>query len=627
MKRRQFGMGLLATGLGIAGSLVSNESEARPGGGQTFRKNSSSNSGSSDSGSSFGSGSSNSGSSFGSGSSRSDNDSSESLLERMERERKEKEQEERKRKEKEQEDERWRKFMHPSSPSPSPSPSPRSYSSPSPPSSPASYSPSTGPIATSSSWSWNDPFDVAYSGLKIGIGCGFFACVGSIIIEARSKQQAQQTWTSSAPNKESRYAPLMGPPPPPPPKRDLYADEPKQNTNAHVALKGPMVQKALDRINAKDPNFSLIVFEDFLYALYTETQIARGKNALAQLEPYLGATLPQHTTPSDMREIRNVVVGSMQITRVDAWRHAEAWMQVDVVFEANYTEVFKGGKEQSFAVVDKWTLERDPDKPSRKPENATVLGCPNCGASLDKNIAARCGYCGEVCSPGKFDWTVTAVKTIENEARTPMLTGTTEEEGSDSPTVVALDVKHEFARLAKNDPEFGWTAFQARVSAIFHAFYQGWNLRDLACVRPYLSDNLMTTQRYWIETYKAQGLRNVCENPRVMAIHIAKVASDNVFDAITVRVYASCVDYTVNGNGDVVGGNRNKERQYSEYWTLIRAKNRRGAPREDPICPNCGAPNTKINMAGVCGNCNVHLTAGEFDWVLSRIQQDEVYEG
>jgi len=612
MKRRQFGLGLFASGIGIACSLVTKESEGRPGGGQTFRKSSG---GSSDSGSS------DSGSSFGSGSSRSDDDSGESLLEKMERERKEREkereEERRKRREKEEEDERWRKKIS----SPSPSPSPRPYSSPTP----------SSPIRSSSDSGSN-------FGWYMLFGLGAFMMVGSAISRATSRVLQTAGWTGGNHNSLAyslgkqagnlaRQQGMLGPPPPPPPKRDLYPDATKGIANADVALKGPMVQKALDRINAKDPNFSLIVFEDFLYALYTETQIARGKNALAPLEPYLGATIPNHTTHPDVREVRNVVVGSMKITQVNAWRHAEACIQIQVVFEANYTEVRANGAEQSFAVVDKWTLERDPDKPSRKPENATVLGCPNCGASLDKNVAAKCGYCGELCSPGKFDWTVTAIQQLENEARTPMLTGTTEEVGTDLPTVSALDVQHAFARLARNDPEFGWTAFQARVTAIFHAFYQGWNLRDLTGVRPYLSDNLMTTQRYWIETYKAQGLRNVCENPRVMAIHIAKVESDKVFDAITVRVYATCIDYTLDSAGNVVGGNRRKERQYSEYWTMIRSTNRRGTPREDPVCPNCGAPNIKINMAGTCGSCNVHVTAGEFDWVLSRIQQDEVYEG
>jgi hypothetical protein len=32
-------------------------------------------------------------------------------------------------------------------------------------------------------------------------------------------------------------------------------------------------------------------------------------------------------------------------------------------------------------------------------------------------------------------------------------------------------------------------------------------------------------------------------------------------------------------------------------------------------------------MAGSCEHCNAKVTSGEFDWVLSRIEQDEAYAG
>ena len=46
----------------------------------------------------------------------------------------------------------------------------------------------------------------------------------------------------------------------------------------------------------------------------------------------------------------------------------------------------------------------------------------------------------------------------------------------------------------------------------------------------------------------------------------------------------------------------------------------------DNNCPNCGAP-LAISMAGNCEYCSANVTSGEFDWVLSRIEQDEAYSG
>jgi hypothetical protein len=34
-----------------------------------------------------------------------------------------------------------------------------------------------------------------------------------------------------------------------------------------------------------------------------------------------------------------------------------------------------------------------------------------------------------------------------------------------------------------------------------------------------------------------------------------------------------------------------------------------------------------VTMAGACNYCGAHLTAGEFDWVLSKIEQDDSYRG
>jgi len=46
----------------------------------------------------------------------------------------------------------------------------------------------------------------------------------------------------------------------------------------------------------------------------------------------------------------------------------------------------------------------------------------------------------------------------------------------------------------------------------------------------------------------------------------------------------------------------------------------------DLNCPNCAAP-LKVNNAGVCQFCGGKITSGEFDWVLSKIEQDESYAG
>ena len=79
-------------------------------------------------------------------------------------------------------------------------------------------------------------------------------------------------------------------------------------------------------------------------------------------------------------------------------------------------------------------------------------------------------------------------------------------------------------------------------------------------------------------------------------------------------------------SGSHVRGSSRNDRPYSEYWTLIRTAQRRGPPIAALACSNCGAP-LQIAQSGACEHCGAHLTAGEFDWVVSKIEQDDSYRG
>jgi len=49
-------------------------------------------------------------------------------------------------------------------------------------------------------------------------------------------------------------------------------------------------------------------------------------------------------------------------------------------------------------------------------------------------------------------------------------------------------------------------------------------------------------------------------------------------------------------------------------------------PRTDNACPSCGA-GLKVNMEGNCEYCRALVASGDFDWVLSKIEQDDSYAG
>ncbi len=389
---------------------------------------------------------------------------------------------------------------------------------------------------------------------------------------------------------------------------------------------GGSPRAALEAIRGFDEDFSVVLFEDFLYALYAEAHNARGRGQLDRLSAYLTPEARGSLGRAGGAEVRTVVIGGMRYVEAQGILEGSPELRVAVEFEANYAEVEPGQPEQAWYVRDLWRLMRRRTARSKPPRRTRVLGCPNCGAPLDAVIAGRCSHCEKDVATGEFDWVVEGIVAQDRQSRGPMLTADVAEEGTSLPTIVDPDAATRMEALRQRDPAFQWVSFRRRLELIFREFQVAWSARDLTAMRPFLSDNLFGEQRYWIGTYQRQGLRNVTENARILRTQVARVTSDRYFDALTVRVFATGLDYTVTDGGRLVTGSRTRERPYSEYWTLIRSAACTGPARADKTCPHCGAP-IKINMAGSCEYCEAKVTSGDFDWVLSRIEQDETYAG
>ena len=96
---------------------------------------------------------------------------------------------------------------------------------------------------------------------------------------------------------------------------------------------------------------------------------------------------------------------------------------------------------------------------------------------------------------------------------------------------------------------------------------------------------------------------------------LARVVRDAHFDSLTLRVRGRGRSYTERADsGAVMQGSFTEDRTFSEYWTLIRGAEVRGAPRADRRCPACGAEAT-FHPEGTCTSCGALVTTGDFDWI------------
>jgi DNA-directed RNA polymerase subunit RPC12/RpoP len=319
-------------------------------------------------------------------------------------------------------------------------------------------------------------------------------------------------------------------------------------------------------------------------------------------------------------------VGAMRVVGVSIPSDPAGREVVTLEFEANMT-VGMSGAEHAHYVEERWRLERDAAVQSKPPEIVLSFKCPNCGAPFGPEGGDRCEYCGQVVSGGRFAWSVESIELLRQEERPPALTANVQEVGTNWPTVFHPKLNARWAELVREDPAVTVEALNGRLQVIYGELNAAWSRRDLGGARPYVSDGLFGYLQYWVTAYERQGLRNVLEGMRIVEWKTVKIIRDRHYDSLTLRLWGSGRDYTVRqATGDVVSGNPKSDCFYSEYWTLIRGAGVKGAPRADKSCPNCGAP-LDVNMAGQCEHCGAKITSGEFDWVLSKIEQDDSYRG
>ena len=383
----------------------------------------------------------------------------------------------------------------------------------------------------------------------------------------------------------------------------------------------------LGELAAHDPTFSVIVFEDFASALYVEVVLAAGKSSLDGLSPYLSPVAIATVRSRRLEGTTHVLVGALRIEAVEGLEPGHDAVTAHLIFETNLANRDPStGVERATYSKERWSLRRPKGVRGRAPDKARLFGCPSCSAPLDAVLAGRCAYCSKEVATGAFDWQVIGITVLSAEERGPLLTGDTAEAGNECPTLVADDAKARLEELSRRDAAFSYAGFTERVSAVFHMFHAAWSARDIVSMRPFLSDAFYATQSYWVAEYLRQRLRNITQNAGIRRVELARVTSDAYFEAITVRVFASCLDYTVSDtSGALVSGSDSEPRSYTEYWTFMRGRAASGT-QQDRQCPRCGA-SLPINMAGDCGHCGSKVLAGGFDWVLARIEQDEVYDG
>jgi predicted lipid-binding transport protein (Tim44 family) len=383
---------------------------------------------------------------------------------------------------------------------------------------------------------------------------------------------------------------------------------------------------AIDAIRALDQGFEI---ESFLQrAEMTFFLVKRGvqKNDAAAIRPYLNDTVfgavSQNIAQSKSQH-RHALLESLNIRGL-AVEDAQCTPQgqslqvhFDLVYRAKTLDDSNGvvndeGEDRSHA--ERWTFTRSAS--ARTALNGGVIAskCPACGAELRLGLDGVCAHCKASVTNGAVDWVVSDVQPAAFMGYS----------ADSSLGLAAPTVADGIATLTSADKDFAMPAFQARVKTAFLALQDAWCNQKLDSGRAFMSPGAYFSWSAQLETMAGEGRRNVLEHLEVRSIEPVRVIHGRVFDDLTVRIKAVAADFDVDGSGNIVFGDRSV-RPFKEDWTFQRSvgvatSNKPGTLEN--TCPSCGAP-VSLTQLGECRYCKAAVTSGKFDWVVSRIDQED----
>jgi predicted lipid-binding transport protein (Tim44 family) len=393
---------------------------------------------------------------------------------------------------------------------------------------------------------------------------------------------------------------------------------------ANIARPAPLT--AIDAIRSIDPGFEL---ETFLQrAEMTFFLVKRGiqKNDAAAIRPYLTDAMFEPVSRSIVQSTsqhRHALLESLNVRGMaveDATCDAQGQqirVHFDLVYRAKTLDdsnrvLEDEGTDRPHA--EQWTFVRS--AAARTAINGGVIAarCPTCGAELRLNLDGTCAHCKASVTNGSVDWVV-------SDVRPAAFAGYS---GGSVLGVRASSIAEGIGTLTQADKDFSMALFQQRVQTAFLALQEAWCNQKLEAGRAFLSPGAYFAWSAQLETLAAEGRRNVLEGLSVRGIQPIAIVHGRVFDDITVRISAAAADFEVDPANNIVFGDR-VIRPFAEDWTFQRSVGVATSSKPGTLestCPRCGAP-LQLTQIGECRYCKAAVTSGKFDWVVSRIDQED----
>lgn len=182
-------------------------------------------------------------------------------------------------------------------------------------------------------------------------------------------------------------------------------------------------------------------------------------------------------------------------------------------------------------------------------------------------------------------------------------------------------------KIKEQDSDFNEETFLKLAEQGFYTIQNAWGRQDIDAIKPYVSLAVYTQFATKISQQQNEDLLNHIENLKIINSEIDGADTDKWFDTIHIKFKAQASDYqTCKKDGKIVKGSK-QPTLFIEYFTFIRRKGIKTKETKslwDGVCPSCNAE-LIVTENCKCQNCDCIVNSGDYDWVLSEITQNSVW--
>lgn len=383
----------------------------------------------------------------------------------------------------------------------------------------------------------------------------------------------------------------------------------------------PDPAEALRQIASRDPAFGTLAMEQRASRVFEEIQAAWFERRLASARHLMSDGLYRRFTTLQglmEREGRRDATADVQVRRA---RVATAAVngRLDVVtvrIEASLRDAevdaglsdaearAKASKARLEPFSEYWTFIRSVDAKTVRGHDLVEGQCPNCGAPFAGGAANTCSYCSAVVNSGRYDWVLAEI-TQESE----FVPG-----GGAAPGLAALQA---------SDPEAAREVLEDRALLLFWKWLEAFAKADARGLQKVARPTVMEAVGTELERFRSQGSAPVLRTPAVGGADVVAVDQDvEGFDRVHVDVRWSGT--AALESFDTLG--RTTKRPRRHVLVMVRKSGATSASNglATERCGQCCAPLSDADRT-TCEYCGSDFSAGEQDWVLSRIVPYEAW--